>query len=172
MATTYIEYIDDSSMESLCKELEKNDIKEIIKPRQSYSHKGTYGYVSLIGGSYEYSGAIKLANIASSAVRSGAGVVRLCVPRKIADSTLPYILESTLYPMLDFDGSISFNKNELDTLINSSKVIAIGMGLGRRGENEKILDYLLKNYNGILIIDADGINTLAEMDIEYLREAK
>ena len=155
-----------------CQLLEKDDIKGIIKPRQNYSHKGTYGYVSLIGGSYEYSGAIKLANIASSAVRSGAGVVRLCVPKSIADGVLPHILESTLFPLTDTNGSIAFNKNELDTLINSSKVIAIGMGLGQKGENEKILDYLLKGYNGILIIDADGLNTLAQMNTEILREAK
>lgn len=152
--------------------LEKNDIKAILKKRDNYSHKGNYGYVSLIGGSYEYSGAIKLANIATSAVRSGAGVVRLCVPKKIAESVLPYILESTLYPLSDKNGSIAFNEGELDTLINSSKVIAIGMGLGQKGENKKIIDYLLKSYNGILIIDADGINTLATMDNAILKEAR
>ncbi len=152
--------------------LEKDDVKSLIKKRENYSHKGTYGYVSLIGGSFEYSGAIKLANIASSAVRSGAGVVRLCVPSSITNGVLPYILESTLYPLSDRNGSVAFNKNELDTLINSSKVIAIGMGLGNRGENAKILDYVLKNYNGILIIDADGINTLANMGTEILKATR
>ena len=146
--------------------IEKEDIKSIIKKRSSYSHKGTYGYVSLIGGSIEYSGAIKLANIASSAVCSGAGVVRLCVPSAIVNGVIPYILESTLFPLSDNNGSIAFDKNELDSLISSSKLIAIGMGLGTRGENEKILDYLIKNYEGILIIDADGLNTLATMDID------
>ena len=146
--------------------LENDDIKSIIKQRKSYSHKGTYGYVSLIGGSIEYSGAIKLANISSSAVRSGAGVVRLCVPNSITNGVLPYILESTLYPLSDTNGSIAFNQEELDILINSSKVIAIGMGLGTKGENEKILTYLINNYKGILIIDADGLNTLAKMDLD------
>ena len=145
--------------------LDKQDVKEIIKPRENYSHKGTYGYVSLIGGSLEYSGAIKLANIASSAVRSGAGVVRLCVPKDIVSGVMPYILESTLYPLSNKDGSIEFNKEEMDELISSSKVIAIGMGLGQKGENEKILSYLINNYKGVLIIDADGLNTLAKMDV-------
>ncbi len=147
--------------------LEKEDIKSIIKKRENYSHKGIYGYVSLIGGSLEYSGAIKLANIASGAVRSGAGVVRLCVPSSITNGVMPYILESTLYPLNDQNGSIAFNKDQLDILINTSKVIAIGMGLGNKGENEKILSYLLNNYEGILIIDADGINTLAKMNIDF-----
>ncbi len=145
--------------------LEKKDVKEIIKIRSNYSHKGTYGYVSLIGGSIEYSGAIKLANIAGGAVRSGAGVVRLCVPSTITNGVLPYILESTLFPLSDKNGSIAFDKDQLNTLINSSKVIAIGMGLGRQGDNEKIISYLINNYNGILIIDADGLNSLAKMDI-------
>lgn len=151
--------------------VEKEDVKKIIKKRNNYSHKGTYGYVSLIGGSIEYSGAIKLANISSSAVRSGAGVVRLCVPNSIVNGVLPYILESTLYPLSDKNGSIVFNKEEIDTLISSSKVIAVGMGLGQKGENEKIIYYLINNYNGILIIDADGLNTLAKMDVD-LKTAK
>lgn len=151
--------------------LEKEDVRKILKQRCNYSHKGTYGYISLIGGSIEYSGAIKLANIASSAVRGGAGVVRLCVPRTIVNGVMPYMLESTLFPLSDKDGSVAFDKNELDTLIKSSKVIAIGMGLGQRGENEKILDYLLNNYEGILIIDADGLNSLAKMDYD-LKKAK
>lgn len=151
--------------------LEAQDVKKIIKPRNNYSHKGTYGYVSLIGGSLEYSGAIKLANISSSAVRSGAGVVRLCVPSSIVNGVLPYILESTLYPLNDKNGSVVFNKEEIDILISSSKVIAMGMGLGQKGDNEKILSYLLSEYNGILIIDADGLNTLAKMSID-LKKAK
>ena len=151
--------------------VESSDIKDIIKPRLNHSHKGTYGYVSLIGGSLEYSGAIKLANIAASAVRSGAGVTRLCVPSTIVNGVLPYILESTLYPLDDKNGSIAFNKEQIDTLINTSKVIAIGMGLNQNGDNEKILSYLINNYNGILIIDADGLNTLATMSTE-LKNAK
>ena len=151
--------------------VEASDIKDIIKPRLNHSHKGTYGYVSLIGGSLEYSGAIKLANIAASAVRSGAGVTRLCVPNTIVNGVLPYILESTLYPLDDKSGSIAFNKEQIDTLINTSKVIAIGMGLNQNGDNEKILSYLINNYNGILIIDADGLNTLATMSTE-LKNAK
>ncbi len=151
--------------------VEASDIKSIIKPRESYSHKGTYGYVSLIGGSLEYSGAIKLANIAASAVRSGAGVARLCVPSTIVNGVLPYILESTLYPLDEKNGSVAFNKEQLDELIKTSKVIAIGMGLNQKGDNEKIISYLINNYNGILIIDADGINSLATMSV-VLKNAK
>lgn len=151
--------------------LEASDVKKIIKARENYSHKGTYGYVSLIGGSLEYSGAIKLANIASCSVRSGAGVVRLCVPSSIVNGVLPYMLESTLFPLDDKNGSAKFNQEQLDTLIKSSKVIAVGMGLNQKGDNEKIISYLIKNYNGILIIDADGLNTLATMDID-LKSAK
>ena len=98
-------------------------------------------------------------------MHSGAGVVRLCVPNSIVNGVLPYILESTLYPLSDNNGNVAFNKEEIDTLISSSKVIAIGMGLGQKGENEKIISYIINNYKGILIIDADGLNTLSKMDI-------
>ena len=105
-------------------------------------------------------------------MRSGAGVVRLCVPNSIVNGVMPYVLESTLYKLSDKNGSIAFKQNELDTIIKSSKLIAIGMGLGQNGENTKILDYLIKNYEGILIIDADGLNTLATMDKDTLKQAK
>ncbi|MBQ3126894.1 MAG: NAD(P)H-hydrate epimerase, partial [Clostridia bacterium] len=54
--------------------IEAEDIRRLFTGRRSDSNKGDYGYVTLIGGSMEYSGAAKLANIALSSLRAGAGV--------------------------------------------------------------------------------------------------
>ena len=152
--------------------LEKDDVKSFLGKREHFSHKGTYGYVTLIGGSLEYSGAIKLSNLSASAMRAGAGVVKLAVPNTLCQSILPYLLESTLYPLSDNGGSVEFRENEIQGAINGAKAVAIGMGLGRRGENERVLTYLLKNCTVPLIIDADGLNTLAQMDISLIKECK
>lgn len=149
--------------------LDGMDVRALIKERLNYSHKGTYGYVALIGGSKEYSGAIKLANLASSCVRSGAGVVRLCVPRCISHSVMPYILESTLYELSDNGGNIVFKKEEIDGALKGTRAVAIGMGMGQEGENAELLSYVLENYEGIVIIDADGLNTLAKMESSVLK---
>ena len=39
--------------------------------------------------------------------------------------------------------------------------VAIGPGLSKRKENIELIDELMKNYQGTLVIDADGINAIA-----------
>ena len=152
--------------------LEKDDVRSFLGKRKNHSHKGTYGYISLIGGCTMYSGAVKLANLSATAMRSGAGVVRLCVPSDIVPSIAPYLLESTLYPLNSENGSIKFLENEIQSAIKGSKAIAVGMGLGQGGDNEKILEYILKSSEVPVVIDADGLNTLGKMDLSILSECK
>ena len=56
------------------------DAAALFPPRAADAHKGTFGYIALIGGSVRYCGAIRLANLAACAMRAGAGVSRLCAP--------------------------------------------------------------------------------------------
>ena len=65
-----------------------------------------------------------------------------------------------------------FNKEEIDKSLEKIKVIAIGMGWGNGKDNEKILAYILEEKNVPCIIDADGLNTLARMDLNILKKAK
>ncbi|MBO4359267.1 MAG: NAD(P)H-hydrate dehydratase [Eubacteriaceae bacterium] len=138
-------------------------VKELIGYRDPLSHKGTWGYIALIGGSLRYSGAEKLANIAACAVRSGAGVVKLATASSIARSVIPYLLESTLFPLSDRDGSIVFERSEIDELVSGTKAVGIGMGIGPESEAGDIIRYLLGSYRGSLLIDADGLNAVSRM---------
>lgn len=153
--------------------IEKSDTGSLLFERKHYSHKGTYGYMALIGGSVEYSGAIKLANLASSAVSCGAGVVKLAVADSLARAVAPYLLESTLYTLEDYgSGHIKFNQEEIDVLCRRTSSIGVGMGMGCTEDTEKILEYLLENYEGKLLIDADGLNTLSFMDLSLLKNTR
>ena len=143
---------------------EMADARALISVRPSFSHKGTYGYVTLIGGSIEYSGAIKLANLSASSMRAGAGVVKLACPKSIAHAVAPYLLESTLFPLSEENGRIKFVENEISEAINGVKAIGVGMGIGRSAQNEKLVRYLIENAKVPLLLDADALNTLAEMD--------
>ena len=143
---------------------EMKDASALIGNRPNFSHKGTYGYITLIGGSIEYSGAIKLANLSASSMRAGAGVVKLACPKSIAHAVAPYLLESTLFPLSEENGRIKLVKNEIKEAINGVKAIGVGMGIGRSGENEKLIRYLMENAKVPLLLDADALNTLAEMD--------
>ncbi len=149
--------------------LENDDVRKHIGVRDNFSHKSTYGIIALIGGSMKYSGAIRLADTACTAMRSGAGVVKLACPKSISGHIIPAILESTLFPLSDDDGSIIFVKEEIDELMKGTDVIAAGMGIGNSEETEKLISYLLDNYKGIFIIDADGLNALAHIDKNKIR---
>lgn len=152
-------------------EIELIDVQSLFKERDFDSHKGMFGTVGIMGGSLEYSGAVKLANMSASAVRSGAGIVRVIVPENIASAILPYLLEQTLYPLkCDNKGHIYFNMDDLERALKNLKSLAIGMGWGISEEYKKILDIIIKKFNGKLLIDADGLNTLAQMDLNILKE--
>ena len=154
-------------------ELTNKDLKEIFKKREKDTHKGTYGYVGIMGGCMEYTGAIKLANMSSAALRSGCGVIRLIIPKSIEKILAPYLLEQTIFPLSnDNEDKMIFNQKEIDNSLEKLKALAIGMGWGKGKDNEKILMYILNNKSIPCIIDADGLNTLSQTNLNILKQTK
>lgn len=151
---------------------ERKGFLPLIKKRKNYSNKGNYGYVGILGGCTEYSGAAKLANMSLSALRSGCGVAKLIVPQSIAASVSPYLLESTLCPLADDGGHIVFDKEGIDAATSRLASLAVGMGWGMSAENEKILSYILTEKSLPLVIDADGLNTLSHMNKNIFKTTK
>ena len=150
--------------------LEEQDIAAVLPKRKHNSNKSTYGYVTLIGGSACYSGAIRLAAMADAAMLSGAGVTTVAAPASLGDTVRNAILESTFFPLSEEGGNFRFSPSELDTLMARSKVIAFGMGIGNSDDTANAVRYLLQHYTGRLIIDADGLNALAGLDAALLKE--
>ena len=153
-------------------EIETKDIKNKFIQRQRDTNKGDYGYVGIMGGSLEYSGAVKLANLSASAMRAGCGVVRLIVPEGIAKAIAPYLLEQTIFPMNDNENKMVFSEEQINEALAKLKALAIGMGWGQSKEYEKILEYILGNYNIPVVIDADGLNTISKMNMDILKSTK
>jgi NAD(P)H-hydrate epimerase len=146
------------------------DCKKAFKERKAFSNKGDYGYVALIGGCMEYSGAIKLANLALSSLKMGAGVVKLATGKSLYPSVSPYLVESTFYPLSDKDGGAVFVKEEIDGLLKGVRAVAIGMGMGCNEETYKIICHVLKNYSITVIIDADGLNAVSRYGADVLKD--
>lgn len=149
--------------------LEKEDIWMLFPPRRQNTHKGDYGYVSVMGGCTEYAGAVKLANASCAALRTGCGVAQLIVPSALVPSVSPYLLESTLFPFPEQDGKMIFDPVAIDRALEKQKALAVGMGWGKSAEYARILEYILTQKSLSLVIDADGLNTLAQMPRELLR---
>ena len=141
--------------------------------RLQNSHKGNYGYVGILGGCLEYSGAAKLANMSCAALRSGCGVSTLAVPQGIAHSVMPYLLESTLFAMPDDGaGHMVFAPDAVDAFLKGKCAVAVGMGWGASEENGRILAHVLNSFEGTLVIDADGLNALSRLDQAILQSTK
>ena len=160
------------------KTIKIKEVKSIFNKRERDCNKGNFGYVGVMGGCPSYSGAVKLANLAQAALRSGSGVSRLIVPSSITNSVSPYLLESTLYEMpCDNNGNMCYpNENkEIDAFKNAFsklKSLSIGMGWSTSEGYIDILKYILNELNLNLIIDADGINTLSKGYVDLLRNTK
>ena len=72
----------------------------------------------------------------------------------------------------DEGGYLTFDKSELDIALRGMDCLAIGMGMGSRySENAEIIEYIINNYPIKVIIDADGLNSLA-LNVEALKCAK
>ena len=151
---------------------EGEDAMALFPPRKHFSHKGDYGTIALIGGSLRYSGAIRLAALANAGMRAGAGVVRVCAPRSICEKMIPEVLEATLFPLDEQDGEMVFREETFREALRGTRTAAFGMGAGNTKETAKAVQFLLREYEGTLILDADGLNALAAVNSEGLTEAK
>ena len=145
--------------EEICVE----DIKYLFSKREKDTNKGDFGKVGILGGSINYSGAIKLATMSLASLRSGCGLVKVIAPDEIVSSLSPILLEQTLFPYKNLE-DIKKSIKDLDSL-------AIGMGWGSKENHLPILKDILENFQGNLVIDADGLNTLVN-HVEILRTSQ
>lgn len=150
---------------------DKESLGKILPKRERDSHKGTYGKCAVVGGSFAYTGAPFLS--ASACLRSGVGYTALFVPKGI----LPYYLlkapEILLRP-LQGETELVFDRKDFSALLPYDAV-AYGMGTCATEEVWKGVKYLLKHYEGKLLLDADALNVLATQEnaeLEKLFEEK
>ena len=136
--------------------IEAQDIRAGFGERQSESHKGSYGTVLIFGGSRTMEGAVSLA--ALGALRSGAGLVIAAVPEssEIRCNINPEIIVTKL----EDNGSGVFNDFSIAQgleLLNRSDAVVIGPGFGRMHESDAFFAEIIRNFNGPILVDADGL---------------
>lgn len=119
--------------------------------RLAFSNKYDYGCVLVIGSNVSMAGAGIMSSI--SALKSGAGLVTLAVPKE------NYDIVSIKAPL-----EIMVKKLEdVDNLLIKKDTVVFGPGLGRCEDYTSILKVLLsRDIN--LIVDADGLYHLSKID--------
>ena len=151
-------------------EVDVSDIRCLFPMRDIDCNKGDFGKMGIYGGSVEYSGALKLASLSLGALRSGTGISRIITSRDVLPLLGSNILEQTLVVLPDYEDS-HFREKLYDS-ISDLDSLAFGMGLGNDSHLEEVLEFLIKNYTGNLIIDAEGLNTLSRMKLDILKDKK
>lgn len=142
------------------KELNHDGVLDILPERDPWAHKGDFGKILLLCGSRGYTGAAALA--AMGALRSGAGLVYLGVPESIYAIEAVKLTEPVVFPLPDEDGKLSTNAvDEVSSLFCKMDAVLVGPGLGQSMGTLAVLKTVLREFNGPVVVDADGINLLA-----------
>jgi NAD(P)H-hydrate epimerase len=141
--------------------LDDRTVSSYLKPRAGDSHKGTAGHLFIVAGSPGKTGAAAMT--AMAAMRSGAGLVTVGVPKSLNPAIEPMILEAMTCPLPEntegFLSELSF-----DAIIHNlvgKKCLAIGPGLGTDSSTKKLVTKLLRSSHLPVILDADALNLLA-----------
>lgn len=138
----------------ICYTLEKRDLPGLLPVRRNNSHKGTYGKVLMITGSKGMAGAAYLS--AKAAYTCGAGLVQIYTQesnRTVLQQLLPEAVVSVYE---------QYEQERLDDLLEWADVVCIGCGLGRSEVSRKLLERTLCSVKVPCVVDADGLNVLAE----------
>ncbi|HEY6346026.1 MAG TPA: NAD(P)H-hydrate dehydratase [Bryobacteraceae bacterium] len=117
------------------------DFTPLFQPRKRDANKGDFGHVLVVAGAPGKSGAAAMAGLA--ALRMGAGLVTVTSPA--ATNLAPELMTATLD----------------DFTLDRMTVVAVGPGLGMKRD---LLARLLKEVTVPMIIDADGLNSIAGTD--------
>ncbi len=135
-------------------------------------HKGCFGKTVIIGGSKAFSGSAILSFNALTALKCGNGYSTLVVPECLFNGCVGLNPECILNSLPDDDnGCISFCPEILNKYFTADS-IAIGMGMGISEGVYQTISYILQNYDGRLLIDADGLNCLSVFGLDILKDKK
>ncbi|HEY0742273.1 MAG TPA: NAD(P)H-hydrate dehydratase [Chryseosolibacter sp.] len=129
------------------------DCKKILRPRNKFDHKGTYGHALMVAGSFGKMGAAILS--ARAVLRAGAGLLTAHIPKcgyQIMQSSVPEAMASV------DNGDITFSHvSDLEKF----STVGIGPGLGRAKETAEGLKKIFDQYRKPVVLDADALNLIS-----------
>lgn len=143
------------------RKLDHRKVLQLLPDRDPYGHKGTFGKLLLLCGSRGYTGAAALA--AMGALRCGAGLVFLGVPESIYAIEAVKLTEPVVFSLPDENGMLASSAAEaIKIRLPKMDAVLIGCGLGQSEGTLAVLKAVLENAKCPVVVDADGINLLAQ----------
>ncbi|MGI9284022.1 MAG: NAD(P)H-hydrate dehydratase [Pseudomonadales bacterium] len=120
--------------------------------RAADDHKGHFGHVLVVGGDHGMAGAALMAG--SAAQRCGAGLVSVATQPQHVPAFVSRCPELMVHGVK--------SGHDLQALLQSASVVAIGPGLGHGPWSEQLLQRVLQTELP-LVVDADALNMLSEL---------
>ena len=141
----------------------------LLPPRPPDAHKGDAGRVLIIAGSAGMSGAAALCTMGT--LRAGAGLVTLGLPKSLHHPMVEKLTEAMFLILPESkDGSLSVQALlEIVSAAERMDAVAVGPGLSQHPQTKTLVQQLLPKIAKPLVLDADGLNALAE-DLGVLRK--
>ena len=132
------------------KEIDQALLKKVIIERSRSSHKGDYGRLLLIGGTYPYGGAIIMA--ALGAVKSGAGLVTVATDKENIPALHSHLPEAMAFAVTD--------QELLTEQIAKAGVILLGPGLKDNELGAHLVELVFERVqpHQVLILDGGAIS--------------
>ncbi len=151
--------------------LTPESIARSFPQRAPTRHKGMAGHVLVVGGSTGKAGAIAMSGL--GALRSGAGLVTLAIPKSLNTTIQSRIPELMTAPMNGrkeglWDESLC---NGIREQLQGKKCLAMGPGMGTLPETQKLVLEILRGISIPVVLDADGLNCICGQ-LEVLKDLK
>ena len=133
---------------------DRKSAKKLIRDREKFSNKGTFGHALLLAGSFGKMGAAQLCG--GACLRSGAGLLTMHVPGcgyQIIQIALPEAM-----------CTVDIHEKMLTTLpdLAAYSAIGVGPGVGKEPQTLQMLKELIEKAKVPMVWDADALNLLSE----------
>lgn len=131
-----------------------------IRKRKGDTNKRDFGHVFVVAGSIGMTGAAYLTS--KAAMLSGSGLVTCGIPKSLNEIMEVKLTEAMTLPLSETK-DISISTKAEKKILKFSKrtdVLAVGPGISRNKDTQKLIRNLLKKVNKPIVLDADGIISL------------
>ena len=142
-----------------------------LPERDPYTTKMDYGPILVVAGAANYFWAPHAS--AYSFLKAGGGYANLACPGSIAPVVAQDGREVVFHPQQETSsGSIALeNKDDLLELSARMRMVVLGPGLSLNEETQQLVRELVREIDGPLLIDGDGITAISQ-DIDIIKDRK
>ncbi len=148
------------------------EVRASMRSRPAHSHKGTTGHLLVVAGSPGKTGAAVMT--AMSAMRCGAGLVTVGVPESINAIVESQACEAMTHCFDDNGSGILTHAllHDILSLLENKRCLALGPGIGMANKTKKLVENLVKKSPVPVVLDADGLNCIADNAAKILKSKK